>query len=363
MRIAIVIHSLGGGGAERAAVLLAEGLTEKQHQVSFITLFGEEADFYDLPEEIPRIALKVDGSSANLLQGLQNNLRRLRSLRQAVDSCQPNIVISFLDKTNVLTLISCLGSKYPLIVSEQNDPTQNDIGRIWNLLRRLTYPFATMVVSCSQGVDRNWSWLSPKQRAVIYNPLAVKDRDSTVAPLQLDSNFHKVVAMGRLTPQKGFDLLLQAFALISEQFPNWQLVILGEGEQRELLEALARKLGLESQVIMPGLVSNPFPVLQQCELFVLSSRYEGFGNVIIEAMSCGIPVISTNCPSGPGEIINSGKNGILVPNQDKDRLAQAMKTLMSDPERRQELSAQAQNSLRRFELNEIVSQWEQLFNK
>ena len=362
MKITIVIHSLGGGGAERAAVLLAQGLVAKKHQVSFITLSGQEFDFYHLPKNIPRIALKVIGSSANLLQAVQNNLQRLQSLRRAIDSCQPDVVISFLDKTNVLTLIACLGSKYPLVVSEQNDPTQNDIGRIWNFLRRLVYPFATTVVSCSQGVNRNWNWLNSQQKAVIYNPL-VKTSELEAVSIELDPNQKKVVAMGRLTSQKGFDLLLKAFGMINTKFSDWQLIILGEGEQRKQLEQLIQELGIEQQVMIPGLVSNPFPILKQCDLFVLSSRYEGFGNVIIEAMACGLPVISTDCPSGPGEIITSGDNGILVPNQEKDSLAKAMADLMSNPERRQEISAKAYLALSKFEIDVIVNQWEELFTK
>jgi GalNAc-alpha-(1->4)-GalNAc-alpha-(1->3)-diNAcBac-PP-undecaprenol alpha-1,4-N-acetyl-D-galactosaminyltransferase len=363
MKIVIVIHSLGGGGAERAAVLIAQGLVTKKYQVSLITLFGQEFDFYHLPENVPRIALKVEGSSANLLQAAKNNLHRLQSLRRAIDSCQPDVVISFLDKTNVLTLIACLGSKYPLIVSEQNDPTQNDIGLIWNFLRRLVYPFATTVVSCSQGVDRNWNWLNSQQRAVIYNPLAVKTLELEAVSIQLDPNQKQVVAMGRLTPQKGFDLLLKAFSMINTKFFDWQLIILGEGEQRNQLEQLAQELEIEQQVMMPGLVSNPFPILKQCDLFVLSSRYEGFGNVIIEAMACGLPVISTDCPSGPGEIIISGDNGILVPNQEIDSLAKAMADLMSNPERRQKLSKNAHLALSKFELDVIVNQWQKLLIK
>ena len=260
-----------------------------------------------------------------------------------------------------MTLISCLGSKYPFIVSEQNDPTQNNIGRTWSLLRRLVYPLADKVVSCSQGVDRHWNWLDPCKRAVIYNPLAVKEVEGSQEPPSfLDASKKKLVAMGRLTSQKGFDLLLQAFAKVQAQFPDWQLVILGEGEKRQELENLARQLEITEKVAMPGLVDNPFPILQQCDLFVLSSRYEGFGNVIIEAMACGLPVISTDCPSGPSEIIVSGENGILVPNQNQDELASAMATLMSDAPQRQTLATKAFDSLDRFKLETIVEQWEQL---
>ncbi len=362
MKITIVIDSLGGGGAQRAAVLLAEGLVKRQYQVSLITLFGREVDFYQLPDTIKRISLKVAKDSPNLRQAIRNNLARLQTLRQAMNSLQPDLVISFLDKTNILTLIASWGSKYPIIVSEQNDPTQNNIGHQWNLLRRLTYPAATKVVSCSQGVDHHWNWLKSDRRQVIYNPLAVKSESVTETKLlpQLNPNQKIIVAMGRLTEQKGFDILLAAFAQIAPQYPDWQLIILGEGQQRQQLEAQRDKLGLQKRVLMPGLVSNPFPILKRSHLFVLSSRYEGFGNVIIEAMACNLPVISTDCPSGPREIITNGENGILVSNQQPDQLAQAMAKLMSEPQRRMQLAAKASQSLSRFELDTIIDQWKDL---
>ncbi|MDJ0571372.1 MAG: glycosyltransferase family 4 protein [Pleurocapsa sp. MO_192.B19] len=362
MKITLIIDSLTGGGAQRAAILLAEGLIARKHQVSLVTLFGQELDFYQLPETINRIALKVAGESSNLIQAAKNNLHRWRYLRQAIDSLQPDLVISFLDKTNILTLIACWGSKYPILVSEQNDPTQNDIGRPWSWLRRLVYPSASQVISCSQGVDNNWDWLKSDRRTVIYNPLAVVAESSTNTelPEKYDPEQKTVVAMGRLTEQKGFDLLLDAFASIALRHSDWQLLILGEGEQRQKLEAQRDRLGLKDRLIMPGLISNPFPILKRCHLFVLSSRYEGFGNVIIEAMACDLPVISTDCPSGPGEIITNEENGILVPNRDRDSLAKAMTKLMSDPARRMELAATARKSLKRFELDTIVSQWEDL---
>ena len=364
MKIVIVIDSLSGGGAERAAVLLAEGLSSRNYQVSLVTLFGQELDFYHLPETIERIALNIAGKSANLIQAVNNNLSRQRSLRQTLDALEPEIVVSFLDKTNILTLIACWNSNYPILVCEQNDPTQNKIGPLWSLLRRLVYPFATQVISCSQGVDDNWGWLSSDRRKVIYNPLAVKPESATDTklPEKFASDKKTIVGMGRLTEQKGFDILLAAFASIAPQYPDWQLLILGEGEQRQQLEAQRDRLGLQSRVIMPGLLDNPFPLLRRSHIFVLSSLYEGFGNVIIEAMACDLPVISTDCPSGPGEIITNGENGILVPNRDRDSLAKAMAQLMSDPERRIQLAKTAQKSLNRFELETIINQWEDLLS-
>lgn len=365
MKITIAIDSLTAGGAQRAAVLLAEGLVARKHQITLITLFGEERDFYSLPTDITRTSLKVAGTSFNLLQAVGNNLNRLAKLRQAIDLSQPDVIISFLDKTNVLTLLACFNSNYPIIVSEQNDPTYNNIGRLWSLLRRVAYRRADRVVSCSQGVDDNWHWLDSKRREVIYNPLAITtERTATEAEsellAQLNPERQTIVAMGRLTAQKNFSLLLSAFAEVAEQFSDWQLLILGEGEQREQLEAAIAQLKLQGRVLLPGVVSNPFPILRRSQLFVLSSIYEGFGNVIIEAMACGLPVIATDCPSGPSEIITSGETGILVPNQDRDGLIAAMATLMSDRDRRKQLANSAQKALNRFELDTILSQWQNL---
>ncbi|MGK7935218.1 MAG: glycosyltransferase family 4 protein [Xenococcaceae cyanobacterium] len=362
MRLTLVLPSLSGGGAERAAVLLAEGFCQRGHQVSLITIAGKETDFYQLSPQIDRIALHVAKQSPTPIHGLANNLYRLWILRQTINSWQPDVVISFLDKTNVLTLLSLLATKYPVLVCEQNNPTQNDLGRSWHLLRRLVYPLATKVVSSSQGVEQYFKWLSPQQKIVIYNPLAVpaKQSESFTLPAGVNPQQQWLVAMGRLTHQKGFDLLLKAFATIAPQYPDWQLLILGEGELRPDLEKLREQLKLVDRVCLPGLIANPFPLLSQGELFVLSSRYEGFGNVIIEAMACGLPVISTDCPSGPREIIRHGIDGLLIPNQDHNSLAQAMASLMEDKQRRQQLAQEAKQGLNKFYPETIISRWESL---
>lgn len=363
MHLTLVLPSLSGGGAERAAVLLAEGFCKRGHQVSLITIAGEETDFYQLSPQIDRIALEVAKQSPTPIHGLANNFYRLWILRQTINSLQPDVVISFLDKTNVLTLLALLVTKYPVLVCEQNNPVQNDLGRSWHLLRRLVYPLATKVVSSSQGVNQYFDWLSPQQKEVIYNPLAVREKqsESFTLPAGVNPQQKWLVAMGRLTHQKGFDLLLTAFAEIAGQYPDWQLLILGEGELRSELEELKEQLKLGDCVCLPGLISNPFPLLARAELFVLSSRYEGFGNVIIEAMACGCPVVATDCPSGPREIIRHGIDGLLVRDRDRNSLAQAMASLMKDKHQRQQFAKEAKKGLNKFYPETIISQWESLF--
>jgi glycosyltransferase involved in cell wall biosynthesis len=169
--------------------------------------------------------------------------------------------------------------------------------------------------------------------------------------------------MGRLTEQKGFDLLLQAFAKIAPQYPDWQLLILGRGELCEQLSQMRDDLGLSGQVIFTGALNNPFAVLKRAKLFVMASRNEGFPMAHGEALACGLPVVCTDCPSGPSEMVRQGIDGLLVPNQDIAALAAAMESLMSNEPERQKLATKAPEVLERFGLDAIVTEWETLINK
>jgi len=361
MRLTLIISSLTCGGAERAAVLLAEGFLRENHQVSLITLAGVETDFYNLPDKVHRLALNITGDSPTIFHALWNNISRLWIIRKAIRLVRPEVVISFLHQTNILTLLASLNTSYPVIVSEQNNP---DVATeaLWKKLRRVTYPYSARVVSTSQGVDAYFDWLPKTKRAVIYNPLTLINEQveaSFIEGAALDKKW--IISMGRLVYQKGFDILLAAFQQIAIKHLDWQLIILGEGELRPELEALKVQLG--NQVILPGLVSNPFPILKRAQLFVLSSRFEGFGNVLIEAMACGLAVISTDCPSGPQEIIRDQIDGILVPNEDVAALAVAMDRLMSDQEERQRLASRAPEIAERFQLEKVIGTWEALIEE
>jgi glycosyltransferase involved in cell wall biosynthesis len=170
-----------------------------------------------------------------------------------------------------------------------------------------------------------------------------------------------MTAMGRLTHQKGFDLLLQAFSRIAERHPDWQLLILGEGDLRNDLERQRAELGLTDRVQLPGVVIDPYPVLRSSDMFVMASRFEGFPYALLEAMACGLPVIYADCPSGPGEIINNGSDGILTPTGDVEALAIAMDRLMNDEGERQRLAGRAPEAMQRFSLSKTVDAWEELF--
>ena len=364
MKITLVISSLGCGGAERVLVSMAKGFNDRGHNVTVVTLSEKKDDFYELPAGCSRIALGVLSESRGIGEAIANNIKRITVIRKAIQSSIPDVVISFLRITNVTTILSLLGTKYPLIVTEHNDARVFSYGILWESLRRITYPLCSCVVSVSQGVDLGFASLPENKRAVIYNPIMVKDSGQTdELPAVVDPEKKWLVSMGRLTEQKGFDLLLEAFAKIAPQYPDWQLLILGRGELREQLLQIRDNLDLSNQVVFTGALSNPFAVLKRAKLFVMASRNEGFPITHGEALACGLPVVCTDCPSGPSEMIRQNIDGLLVPNEDTASLAAAMASLMSDEPRRQKLADHAPEVLERLGLEAIVAEWEILMEK
>jgi glycosyltransferase involved in cell wall biosynthesis len=365
MRITLIISSLGPGGAERVMSIMANYWAEHGHNLTLVTLGPPDTDFYALDPRVQRVGLDLMGYSSNFLAAVRNNVLRVRRLRQAIRASQPDVVLSFVDRTNVLVSMSTLGLGRPVIVSEHIDPRQHAVGFIWAGLRRLLYPRAAAVVVLTQGV-RPWAEHFVKKETVHVIPNPVQ-----VPAMSLESNGAQeprgsgrtVAAMGRLNPQKGFDLLLQAFARCAEKHADWSLMILGEGDERPRLEAMASDLGIKDRVTMPGLVKDPLRILRGTDLFVLSSRYEGFPMALVEAMACKLPVISTDCPSGPRDIVRDGVNAILVPPNDVNALAGAMDRLMANQAERQRLGANAVQVIERFSVEKVMNIWDNLLSR
>lgn len=350
MRMTFVIGSLAAGGAQRVLILLAEGLSRRGHGVSIVTLNGKEEDFFEVPEGVPRIAVGI--------RGFVQTIPGIFKLRRAIRSTRPDIVVSFIDVTNIITLVATSGLKAPVVVSERIDPSRYQIGAIWEMLRRWAYPFAGgIVVQTARARD----YFLPRFQStvrIIPNPVVLPKAESPI-PFKLPKP--SIVALGRFHPQKGYDILFRAFALIKDRHPDWSLTILGDGAMRNELESLADRLGLGKQLNLPGQVQNPHAILKQADLFVLSSRFEGFPNALCEAMAAGLPVISTDCPSGPREIIRDGIDGVLVENENAAVLSEAMERLMSNKQERGRLSAESVKVARRFDGEQVIQMWEDLF--
>lgn len=354
MRVTLVISSLAAGGAERVITTMANFWAEREWSITLLTFDdGQLSPFYPLHPDVSWRPLALEARSAGPLAGALANIRRLCRLRQAIRQTAPDVVISFMDRTNVLTIMATRGLGVPVVISERAVPRCQPIGRAWNLLRSWTYPLADRLVVQTESV---LEFFSPAVRArgrVIPNPVV-----PIPTPAMPRSHGHRIAAVGRLGEEKGFDLLLKAFSVVAARHPDWSLVIWGEGPLRRELTAIRDSLGLSERISLPGRTEDVWAALASVDLFVLPSRYEGFPNALCEAMASGLPVIATDCPEGPRAIVIDGVDGLLVPPEDVDALAAALDRLLSAPDERARLAAAAPTITERLGLLRIMSSWE-----
>jgi GalNAc-alpha-(1->4)-GalNAc-alpha-(1->3)-diNAcBac-PP-undecaprenol alpha-1,4-N-acetyl-D-galactosaminyltransferase len=356
LRITLVTGSLGGGGTERIVLWLAASLARAGHHPTLVTLHDDTADFYDIPPAIQRVKAPVVAGASYRWFDLIGQYRAMAALRRMLLESSPDLVISFIDSVNVQVLLALSGEDIPVIVSEQSDWRYHRVSMRWGLMREVFYRRAFSVVVLSSELEKAAAKSQPYWRCTrIPNPVP----EITCADIEKPEEFgrYNVMAMGRLSPEKGFDLLLHAFKKATSGLPHWKLIIIGEGPERANLAGLIEDLSLTDDVLMPGTVSPPFDWVHAGDLFVSSSRYEGFGLALAEAMACGLAVISFNCPSGPQDIIRHDVDGILVPPEDVDALAVAMRRLMDDPDKRSMLAQRAPEICQRFSPEMVFDQW------
>lgn len=358
LRLALVISSLRGGGAERVLATLAAAFAAQGHEVTVITEASVDHDHYRLASGVRRVALDVEWETTAWSTKLVANARRLRKLRREIAAAKAERVIAFGETTNLRVLLACLLTGIPVVVSERVDPRACRIPRVWNWLRRRLYPHAAAVVVQTESVAQ-WarSFVARRRVHVIANPVRAALLDA--GPPEVLPAANIVVAIGRLTRQKGFPLLIEAFSRSGLPSQGWHLVILGEGHDRGSLETQIHSLCLQQCVSLPGLVASPEAWLRRADLFVLSSLFEGLPNALLEAMALGVASIAFDCPSGPAEIIRHKRTGLLLPTGDIAALAAALRELADDPERRKLLGCAAQVDVAaRFRLDVIVRQWQ-----
>ena len=362
MRIMLAISSMTAGGGERVAATLSNHWIANGHEVALLTVASSDLDFYPLDQRVTRIALDLNRSSRNWRDFVVYNFKRVRKLRLAIHDFKPEVIVSLLDTTNVRMLLASIGTGVPVIVQEQIDPTQHPLGRTVRFLRRLLYKRASAVVVLTPGIAR-WARRFVRAEAIHVIPNLVSEQFCKSGKVESGRNGYRVIAIGRLEAQKGFDLLLRAFAQSAQEHPGWTLMIIGDGSERDQLRVLAGALQIGDRVSWERAVKEPQEEMRRSDLFVLSSRYEGFPLVLLEAMACGLPVISFDCPSGPREIIHDGEDGLLVPPNEIDALAAAMSRLMSSEDERKRLGDRAVGIVDRFGLAKIADMWTTVFEQ
>jgi len=358
--LALVIHAMLPGGAEKVASVLINAWAARGWRVSLVTFDdGATPPFYALDGRVRHVALGISAESANPLLGLARNLDRVRVVRGCLRRLAPDVVLSLLDRTNVTVLIATIGLGMPVLVAEHTDAELAPLPWAWAWLRRMSYARARAVVVLNERARRHFAALCRAPVRVIPNPVVVGDEPARRA----DAARRTLVSMGRFTAEKRFDLLLRAFARVAGQFPEWDLHLLGDGPLRDELVALGRQLGLGGRVVMPGYVPDPHGRLRGADLYVCSSRVEGFPCALTEAMACGLAAISTRYHSGVTEIVDDGVNGMLVDPDDEPALAAALARLMGDPGQRSRLARNAASIGDRYGLAPVLAQWDALFDE
>lgn len=363
--ISLIIHSLSAGGAERVLVNLANYWAQQERRITVITVAGCSSDFYRLDPNINRIALNLAVDSTSLAKAAANNIRRVNAIRSVLYDVRPDIAVGFMITSNVLLALASVGAPWRTVGSEQNHPSLSQAPRMWKILRCLLYNWLDAVSVLTPDME---DWIVnntlTKHTSVIPNPVwPIDKQEPSVDPDNiLPGDGSTLLAVGRLTRQKGFDLLIEAFAKVVEKNPKWHLVILGEGSQRDLLESQIHRLEIRDKVIMPGIVGNIEDWYRCADLYVMSSRYEGFGNTLAEALACGLPAVSFDCNTGPRYIIRDNIDGILVDPNDTARLADALEKLMSSKKMRTEYSRRASHAQSRFSIQRISHKWDTLFD-
>jgi len=356
-RLTFVISSLEAGGAERVAAILTAEWAARGWPITLLTFDdGRKSPFFTPHPEIDYRPLDLRRISRHVVASIVNICGRLWRLRRAISDSRPDIIVSFGDTTNVLTLIASRTLGVPVIVAEHVDPEHHAIGRAWRILRRLTYSWADTVTVLTARMSRQFPYA--RRVAVVPNPIPPPTPGGHPAFVLKRP---AVVGVGRLQHQKRFSLLIDAFAGLAKRYPDWTLYIFGDGPLRDRLGVQIEGHGLADRIELPGIITPIDGLLRQADLFVLSSAYEGFPMSLCEAMANGVAVISTDCPTGPEEIIRDGVDGILVKNDDLTALGNAMVRLMADPDQR---AALADNGLRiteRFGTERILGLWDDIF--
>lgn len=318
-KIDIITKAMTSGGAERVIAQLANYFTEQNVSCRIVTTDKREV-IYPLDEKVKVVAIGKKSDNKAI-----DRVLRYKKIRSVIQENKPDVVLTMPEDTGIYAILALIGTGIPVYVSERNNPWVMPNVKITRFLRKLAYPFAKGIIFQTEMAKSFFSEHIQKKGVVLQNPV-----DATRIPEPYTGERKKVfAAVGRLELQKNFQMLIKAFSEFHKEEKDYQLIIYGEGKERTNLEKLIKQLNLEGSVSLPGRNKDVLNAINDSAAFILSSDYEGMPNALIEAMCMGMPVISTDCPSGgPRELIRNGENGLLIDVNDVEGMEKAMKQLV-----------------------------------
>ncbi len=340
-RIAFIIGSMKRGGAERVISILANDYANKGWKTDIIMLLFGDVD-YDLSPKIRLLDFSNKGTS---------RIKRLPywffSLRNYIKEYRPDVVLSFAARINIITMTSAFALGSNVIISERCDPRYDTRGNLARILSKLFYPKANKVIFQTE-VEKEY-YKGIKNGIIIPNPINVSVYSS-------NNKEKKIVTAGRLDKQKNHRMLIQAFSYIAKDFPDYSLVIYGDGPLKDELLAQIRNVGLDNRVVIYDNIPDIHKKMSTSELFVMSSDFEGLSNSMLEAMMMGLPVISTDV-SGAADYITNEENGLIVPTGDAGAMATAIRRMLSDDSFREKCGQNAKEVSRLVSKEVVLRKW------
>lgn len=348
-RILFIIPSLRAGGAERVIVHLSEGFVQKGFDVTIAMTKWNEIHYTVDP--------KVD------IQFLENDtahpIQQIKYIRRLIREDRTRVVISFITMQNLYTFIAAMGLKNRIIVSERNDPSKTVPNKFIKWLRDILYLRADAIVFQTEDAKRYFRQSICRKGVVIGNPV------SQLMPKQFSGIRDKrLVTVARLEPQKNITLLLDVSKVIFENYPEYSLEIYGVGNLEKELKKYAENIGISKKVHFMGYQNEIPEKIRSASVFVLASDYEGISNAMLEAMAVGLPCVCTDCPIGGAKTyIRDMENGMLVPVRNKDKMTEAILSIIMNPELGEKLGNNAVNIRDKLSLEKIIGQWEELIIK
>jgi len=348
MRIMFVIHSLHfRAGAETILTHFANFFAQKGHHVS-ICLLTDEKVIFNLNSQIKLYPNNSSKKKSILPKQLSSTYRQINHIYSSIKVEDPDIIISYISATNILSSIATRIARKPIILAERSSYHLSLKNRYWKLLRRMVYPFATKAIVLTHEDQPKYHYV--KEVLVLPNPLILKNKHHNIRKEKI------ILGVGRLSPVKGFDMLIKAFAKLKTD--EWKLIIAGEGKEQEQLQNLINTLDVTHKVSLVGMIEDIEYYYRQASIFVLSSRSEGFPGALCEAMGYGCCPIAFNCPTGPKEIITHNIDGILVEANNINQLHKEIYQIINNDTKRVLLGKAAEKISTKLDIENLGKQWE-----